>query len=129
MKAIRSTFRSSRRGKCADGNRRATRQQILVRPRASYPGSRAPAALVTVRCGGMAMHAERPNAGERSLWEEHGALVGRVCMALLGSPSETDEAVEATFAAAVAKPRDPNASPRAQLCAIARAECARRAEA
>lgn len=59
---------------------------------------------------------------------DHGAVVGRLCMALLGSQAEAEEVTqEALLAAhdAMASYRG-EGSPRAWLCGIARRMCARR---
>jgi RNA polymerase sigma-70 factor, ECF subfamily len=61
---------------------------------------------------------------------EHGATLGRLCIALLGSPADADEAVQETLIAAHrAMPGyRGEGSVRAWLCGIARHMCARQLE-
>jgi RNA polymerase sigma-70 factor, ECF subfamily len=81
----------------------------------------------------MTMGAERAEAGgereETRLWVTYGGLVGRVCRALLdGEAAGVRAAVENTFTRAFS--RDvPVDGVKGWLCGIARAECARVAEA
>jgi len=58
---------------------------------------------------------------------EHAAAIGRVCMALLGSQSEAQDALLETLRAALAERRED--APKAWLLAVARRNCARRLEA
>ena len=60
----------------------------------------------------------------------YGAVLGRMCMALLGSQSDAEEALQETFAAAhrgMANYRG-DAPIKAWLCGIARRQCARQLE-
>jgi RNA polymerase sigma-70 factor (ECF subfamily) len=62
--------------------------------------------------------------------ERHGTSLGRLCMALLGSQADAEEAVQETLLAACAGMSDyrGDGSVRAWLFAIARRQCARRVE-
>lgn len=69
--------------------------------------------------------------GPARLVTEHAAVVGRLCMALLGAQSEAEDALRETLLAALSR-RDAahgEGTPRAWLLAIARRNCARRLEA
>ena len=62
-----------------------------------------------------------PSEAQR-LWAEHGEMVGRVCMALLGDAGLARDAVEEAFVEAGAQPT------RARIFGAARIACARRLE-
>ena len=63
-----------------------------------------------------------------ALVSQHAAVLGRVCMALLGSQSEAQQALQDTLLAALSEPTGPrgDGATRAWLCGIARRKCAQR---
>ncbi|HEY6077298.1 MAG TPA: RNA polymerase sigma factor [Polyangiaceae bacterium] len=63
-----------------------------------------------------------------ALISEHATVLGRLCMALLGSQSEAEQALQDTLLTALAEPTGArgDAAPRAWLCGIARRKCAQR---
>jgi RNA polymerase sigma-70 factor (ECF subfamily) len=72
---------------------------------------------------------DRPRAAEL-LVSEHAAAIGRVCLALLGSQAESEEALQETLLSALASGHTfrGDGSLRAWLLTIARRQCARQIE-
>ena len=88
-----------------------------VEPMASEPAGDPIAALI---------HGGRPRDALAACAREHGAVLGRLCMALLGSQADADEAVQETLLRAhrgMASYRG-DGSVKAWLCGIARHVCA-----